>query len=159
MNKKTFLIVLFTLATSVTGSAQHIFSIGPMFHLNIGAKQYKPSIGLEFAYWNLESFPYSVDLGFDIEKSKFRIYSELQTGVAVAGISAGPVVEFKPDSPVQLGLQGSIWGNYYLGFDLRFRFMKGQNYTAPGAYCKFLFTRELWENNDENNSSSDFDWD
>jgi hypothetical protein len=120
--------------------AQEAFTIGPMVHFTIGNK-FRPSYGLEFAYWNYSHFPYSIDFGIDFEKSKFRIYSEIQTGIVITGVSAGPCVEFKKDSPVQVGLQGSFWLNYFVGLDYRFRYMKGKDYFAPGIYAKVPFIK------------------
>jgi hypothetical protein len=152
------LIVLSVFYTPVL-FAQKFLSVGPMLHVNFGNGKIKPSIGFEVAYWNYEHFPYSVDLGIDYEKSKFRIYSEAQTGIAVTGLSAGPFVEFKKDSPIQAGLQGSFWINYYVGVDCRFRIMKGGNYIAPGIYAKLPLAPGFLGNEENNESHSDWDWD
>ena len=149
-----FLIIFF----SGKAVGQHALSVGPMFHLNFGNGKVTPGYGFEIAYWNYEHFPYSVDLGFEYEKSKFRLYSEAQTGIAVTGVSAGPFLEFKNSSPVQAGLQGSFWINYFVGVDCRFRIMKGQDYIAPGLYAKLPFAVGPRENNGSN-SDHDWDWD
>jgi hypothetical protein len=128
-----------------------------MIHVNFGSGKVKPSFGFEVAYWNVAHFPYSADLGFEFEKSKFRLYSEAQTGIAVTGLSAGPVLEFKKGSPVQLGMQGSFWVNYYLGFDCRFRFLKGSKQIAPGIYAKLPIG--FGPDFDHDNGGSDWDWD
>jgi hypothetical protein len=154
--KKIALLVTLTLSLSFVTTAQHVISVGPMIHVNFGSGKAKPSFGLEVAYWNIEHFPYSADLGFEFEKSKFRLYSEAQTGIAVTGLSAGPVLEFKRDSPVQLGMQGSFWVNYYLGFDCRFRFLKGSKSIAPGIYAKLPigFGPDF-----DHHEGHDWDWD
>ncbi|HEY8402171.1 MAG TPA: hypothetical protein VIK89_12970, partial [Cytophagaceae bacterium] len=110
-------------------------SIGPMLHLNVGKGKANVSFGVEAAYWNYKNFPYSIDFGFDAGGSKFRLYSEVQTGVGLAGIAAGPVLEFNEEG-TQLGFQGSFWANYFWGFDLRFRKIGGESYIAPGTYVK-----------------------
>ena len=128
---------------------QIYYTIGPMFHFNIGGKQMKTSFGMEFSYWNYNHFPYSVDFGFDFQKSKFRLYSEMQTGIVALGLSSGPYMELRKNAPVNFGLQGSLWANCILGMDMRFRITKGQDYFAPGVYTKYI-----WDNNGSNGSTS-----
>ena len=126
INRKLLVIVTLLITTVFQANAQEIISVGPMVHFNIGSGKIKTSYGLEIAYWNYRHFPYSVDFGVEYERSKFRVYSEAQTGIAITGISAGPFLEFKKGSPLQAGVQGSFWINYILGLDCRFRFMKGK---------------------------------
>lgn len=152
-------IILFILVINVNKiQAQHneIFTFGPMIHLNLGEK-IRPSIGLEFAYWNYNGFPYSIDFGFDIQKGAFRLYTEAQTGIGLAGISAGPFLEINKEASNKLGLQTSIWGNYYLGGDLRFRFAKGETVFAPGVYAKLPWFKD--PEHHESSSGGDWDWD
>lgn len=151
------IIILLIFFTSTYAHAQDVFSIGPMYHLNIGDKSFKSSFGLEVAYWNIDDFPYSVDFGLDFQKGKFRLYTEAQTGVGFAGVSLGPVLEFKKNSPVQLGLQTSAWANYILGVDFRCRFFKGPDYISPGLYLKYPWI--VGNDNINNSGDNDFDWD
>ncbi len=155
--KKIIILFVFCINTSVY--SQDVFSIGPMYHLNIGDKSFKSSFGLEVAYWNKDAFPYSVDFGLDFQKGKFRLYTEAQTGVGFAGVSLGPVIEFKKGSPVQVGLQTSAWANYILGVDFRFRFFKGPDYIAPGLYLKYPWILGNENINNSNSSNNYFDWD
>lgn len=145
--------------------AQHVFTAGPMFHLNFGGGQKaQGSFGLEVAYWNVfGALPYGFDLGVDFEKNRLRIYSEAQTGIYFGGLSAGPYLEFPKDAPARLGLQTSLWANAFVGIDFRARFGRGESRFAPGLYGKYLWTpggnlREKFEENhpDEEN---DWDWD
>lgn len=150
--KKLYLAVILLIACGALG-AQPILSVGPMVHVNIDGEGYKVSYGLEFAYWNIENFPYSFDFGIEGQKGAFRIYSEAQTGIGFGGISLGPCLEFADKTRLQL--QGSVWVNYILGGDLRFR--SGEHGVfAPGMYLKFP-----WVPGKESNSSgsSDFDFD
>lgn len=154
----SFLLLLITLVTSNKTISQHALSIGPMFHVNIGGGKATTGYGFEVAYWNYEEFPYSVDLGFEYEKKKFRLYAEAQTGIAFTGVSAGPFLEFSAQQPIQAGLQGSFWINYFLGVDCRFRIKKGQDYIAPGLYAKLPFAVGP-RDTDDSSDSHDFDWD
>jgi hypothetical protein len=111
-----------------------------MLHLNIGDDKLRCSWGLEFAYWNFSHFPWSVDMAVEFEKQKIRLYSEAQTGLGLAGLALGPVMEIQTnEKAVKLGLQTSVWGNYYWGFDLRGRFIGGKKFFCPGTYLKAGF--------------------
>jgi hypothetical protein len=141
-----------TLAGAITYNvcmAQSIWTVGPMLHFNIGGEKVRASWSVEFAYWNFNHFPYSVDFAAEFEKQKIRFYSEAQTGIGIAGISAGPVLEIQTDAgKAKLGVQGSVWGNYYLGGDLRLRGIDGHLFFAPGVYIKTGFAPK-----DENGNS------
>jgi hypothetical protein len=138
--------------------SQSIWTAGPMLHVNFGAGKATFSWAIEVAYWNFDGFPYSVDAAMEFDKRKTRIYSELQTGVGLAGISAGPVLEFqKEESKLKLGWQGSVWGNYFLGFDIRARFIDSKTFFCPGMYVKGAFMGR--DENGEKVESSSFDWD
>lgn len=139
--KKIKFILLLTLFFAIPiAKSQTIWTAGPMIHVNIGDDKLRMSYGFEFAYWSFTHFPYSVDFSAEFERKRIRLYSELQTGVGVAGISAGPVLEFQTDeAATKLGFQGSIWGNYFLGFDARFRFIDGKAFFCPGVYVKTGF--------------------
>lgn len=120
--------------------AQSIWTAGPMLHFNIGGGKSRTSFGVEFAYWNFSRFPYSYDFCAEFASKRIRLYSELQTGVGIAGISGGPVLEFQTDSSrVKLGFQASIWANYYLGVDMRVRFIDKKAFFCPGTYVKVGF--------------------
>jgi hypothetical protein len=133
-----------------------------MVHLNFGGgSKAQVSWGIEAAYWNAFGVPYGVDLGFDIEKGVWRLYTEAQGSIAYAGASLGPYLEFRKDAPMKLGLQTSIWANAYLGADLRMRVTRGETRFAPGLYGKYLFTPggDLWDRFKEEHPSTGGDWD
>ncbi len=133
------LFVLLILASQVC-KAQTIWTAGPMLHLNIGGGKTRVSYGLEFAYWNFSHFPYSIDFATEFERKRVRLYSEMQTGIGVAGISAGPVLEIHTDTlSFKAGFQLSVWGNYFWGFDLRARFIDKKTLFCPGTYLKTGF--------------------
>lgn len=66
-----------------------VVMVGPMLHLNFEGKKVKPSFAVEASCWWLKGIPYGVDAGFEFQKGKFRLYSEAQTGIGIAGLSAG----------------------------------------------------------------------
>lgn len=133
--------------------SQSIWTAGPMLHFNFGGPKMKVSFGLEVAYWNFAHFPYSIDFCTEFEKQRIRLYSELQTGVGIAGVSAGPVMEIQTDKPaVKLGFQSSIWGNYFFGIDLRYRYIDKTSFFSPGTYLKIPFNGR--DKNGKSNSSS-----
>ena len=152
---KYFLLIFLLLNFNNIAKAQVFYSIGPMLHWNIGDEKVRTSFGIEFAYWNFDKTPYSMDFGIDFQKGKTRLYSELQTGVGLAGLSAGPFMEWEKDSKVQAGLQGSVWFNYFVGVDLRFRWQKGQDYFAPGLYAKLPFKKGGYDNSSGGSSGWD----
>ena len=120
--------------------SQTIWTVGPMVHYNIGGEKNRWSWTIEFAYWNFSHFPYSFDFATEFERKKIRFYSEVQTGIGLAGLACGPVLEIQTDkSKLKLGFQGSIWGNYFLGGDLRARFIDKNAFFSPGIYLKTGF--------------------
>ncbi|PBQ34548.1 hypothetical protein CNR22_23110 [Sphingobacteriaceae bacterium] len=156
---KPVLFFIFLFNTCLV-SGQTIWSIGPMLHVNIGGEKVKVSYALELAYWNFSHFPYSVDFGMEFERKRIRLYSEAQTGIGVAGIAAGPVIEIQTDKPaVRFGFQGSVWANYYLGFDFRFRYIDKKKLYCPGIYVKapFYARDENGEKIKSSSSRSGFD--
>lgn len=135
---KALLTISFLLILKMSATAQEIWTIGPMLHVNFGGEKPTVSFAMEVAYWNIDNVPYSVDFGLEFDrKKKRRIYSELQTGIGVAGISVGPVFQFvKGQGDAKLGLQGTAWINYYVGLDYRMRFFRGEKARAVGTYLK-----------------------
>lgn len=159
MNLKIGIVIclLFQFFTSTT-KAQDVWMLGPMLHINFGGEKTKLSYALEASYWNYQNFPYSFDFAVEFEKGKFRVYSEGQTGIGFAGISAGPVLEYrKSDKKFKLGFQGSVWANYFWGFDFRIRKIGGENFISPGTYLKIPVTKVKSDGEEESNSG--WDWD
>jgi hypothetical protein len=161
---KKVLIGLFLLINVKKINSQSCWTMGPMLHVNFGGEKIRASWALEFAYWNFNSFPYSFDFAAEFERKKIRLYSEVQTGFLVAGISGGPVIEFQTaEKKVKLGLQTSVWANYYWGFDFRMRFIDNKSLICPGTYFKIPISGRD-ENGEKitgssNNSSNDWDFD
>jgi hypothetical protein len=92
----------------VSVRAQEVWTLGPMIHINFGGdEKISTSFSIEGAYWNLNNFYHSVDVGLEFDRGKFRIYSEAQTGIGLTGLSFGPVLEFHRGHGVHLGAQGS----------------------------------------------------
>lgn len=156
---KTLLTVLFPIL-SMSSFAQEIWTIGPMLHVNFGEEKPSVSFAMEVAYWNVDNVPYSVDFGLEFDrKKKRRIYSELQTGIGVAGVSVGPVVQyFKGGGEAKLGLQGTAWINYYVGADYRMRFFKNEVARAVGTYAKMPVSTSGFETDGGGYGDWD-DWD
>lgn len=147
-------LLLFLMPISYFASAQTIWTVGPMLHVNFGGGKAKVSYSVEVAYWNFSGFPYSIDFAAEFESKRIRLYSEAQTGVGVAGVAAGPVLEFQTDkSATKLGLQVSLWGNYFLGFDLRYRVVGSQSSFCPGIYVKTGFAGRDKDGNEIHSTS------
>jgi hypothetical protein len=157
IHKKFYLLALLTLGIWKTGFSQQIWSVGPMIHFNFGGEKPRVSYAVEVAYWNLEHFFYSIDGGLELESGKIRLYSEMQTGFGLAGIACGPVLEFNTrQGSTHLGIQGSLWANYFLGADFRLRRVNKTTYTCIGIYAKAPFASSGL---DGDNDGHDFDWD
>lgn len=113
-----------------------IVFVGPKFNFNFGNGQHRFSGGLEVSAWTFSntSIPFGADFGFEFERDRCRIYSEIQAG-AILGLSAGPVLELTRDTQT-LGFQGSAWAAIFLGVDMRYRHINTTNYFAPGIFFK-----------------------
>jgi hypothetical protein len=162
--KRLFLIaaLIFILQNQYSISQEsQVWMLGPMIHFNIADKHVKTSFGLELSYWNYEHFPYSFDAGVDFQKGSIRIYSEAQTGIGLLGLSFGPVLELRTtEGKLKPGFQGSVWANYFGGFDLRFR-RTGDTFTlAPGFYFKLPVSGGAGSHGgDSDGGDWDWDWD
>lgn len=159
MKKKILFFILFLgLFLKISAQNKQTWMFGPMIHINFGGEKPRVSYALEFSYWNYQNFPYSFDFAFEIEREKMRIYSEAQTGIAIAGLAAGPVLEYAlKNQNLKLGFQGSIWANYFWGFDIRARSIGGETFFSPGTYLKLptaIFSEDFGDGD-----SSDWDWD
>ena len=159
MKALRFLITTTLLVGASTLSfAQEIWSIGPMLHFNFGGEKPRTTFSIETAYWNIDAFPYSVDFAVEFGRNKVFIYSEVQTGIGITGVSFGPVVQLSSKYGSHIGVQGSCWANYILGFDYRIRFIDHQKLNYIGSYIKVPFATSGFDD-DGNNSSSWGDWD
>jgi hypothetical protein len=115
--------------------------IGPSFHFNFekGGKM-KFSGGLEFSGWFVKNKggpggP-GFDVGIEFEQGKIRLYSEAQYGLIV-GASAGPVLQYSfSDKKICTGFQTSVWLSFFLGGEIRGRFMQDGIYYSPGVFVK-----------------------
>jgi hypothetical protein len=132
---KKHLLFILSFFIVVTCSSQ-IVMVGPMVQLNFEGKKVKPSFAVEASYWLLKDIPYGFDAALEFQKGKFRIYTEAQTGIGLAGISAGPFVEFSRKTPVKAGMQFTAWANYFIGADVRLRVYNGPEVFSVGIYGK-----------------------
>ena len=153
-------ILIVILAVSQVSFSQEIWTIGPMLHFGIGGEKKNNSFSIEAAYWNIYSFIYSVDFGLEFERNRVRLYSEAQTGIGVTGISLGPVVEFNKGGHPRLGVQGSCWLNYFVGFDYRVRYIGKEKLHYTGIYAKLPFATAGLDDDGDGSSWDDWDdWD
>src|SRR4051812_35401545 len=111
---KALSILLLLPLMAMSRPRMHYITFGPMFHFNFGNGPWTFSGGFEMAYWNYplgsplsdggkpvpdDGEPgYSIDAGIDLERTKTRIYCEPQIGEVIAGLSLGPVLEWKDGS-------------------------------------------------------------
>jgi hypothetical protein len=159
MFRKFTFILLFYVGLNNSAFSQEFWTIGPMIHVNFGGEKTRVSYAVEVAYWNLNNFYHSVDGGLEFESKRIRIYSELQTGFGLAGIGFGPLLEFNmEEGNAHIGFQGTLWGNYFLGFDYRKRWINKTKYNCGGIYVKVPFASS-GTGNSSGNSTSHFDWD
>ena len=130
------ILMLFSLQLKAQFSDFLVF-VGPKFNFNFGNSQHRFSGGLEASVWtyNNNSIPFGADFGFEFERDRCRIYSELQAG-AILGVSAGPVLELTKETHA-IGFQGSAWAAIFLGVDMRYRRINATNYFAPGIFFKY----------------------
>jgi len=157
---RSFVFVSFLVVLSDVCQAQEIWTIGPMFHVGLSGEKKKKSFAIETAYWNLNHFFYSVDFAVEFERGKFRMYSEAQTGIGLTGISLGPVVEFNKGGKTKLGVQGSCWINYFIGFDYRVRYIGKETLHLTGMYFKLPIAASGLDDDGGSSSWGDFDdWD
>ncbi|MEO6095118.1 MAG: hypothetical protein ABIW76_05390 [Fibrobacteria bacterium] len=130
---------------------------GPMLHFNSRNSEIHVSWGFEVSAWSYQGayggvglfsqdsslYPdikkrgYGLDVGFDYENGKFRLYCEPQISWYMVGLSLGPVYEIRkgPESP-RFGLQGSVWPLWLPVVDYRFREVSDEFYVSPGLYLK-----------------------
>jgi hypothetical protein len=107
------------------------FTIGPVLNWSVGGAKVEFSYGINLAYWDFRSgTPWSINLGLETSRDVGRLfYSELQTGAILFGTSAGVVYS----QTEGFGVQGSVWGNVFLGAQLRYRYLDGSRF-VPGTY-------------------------
>ncbi|WP_347159581.1 hypothetical protein [Pontibacter chitinilyticus] len=155
--KKLLFVPVLLLLLLPAVQAQDVFSVGPALHYNFGQKQPKVSWGIEAAlWWYKDGFPISGNLGFEHRKNSTILYTQAQTGIALAGVSAGPYLEFKKDeATVKLGLQTDYWINYFVGLNYRIRYNGAGKEKALGMYLKAPIGLGL----EDNDADDDFDWD
>ena len=159
VSRKIRILTALLLIVNLHAMAQEVWTVGPMLHLNFGRGKPTVSFAMEAAYWNVKNVPYSVDFGIEFDRRKTtRFYSELQTGIGVAGVSVGPVFQVGGGDGAKLGLQGTAWINYYIGLDYRMRFFRDQTHRAGGLYAKLPVSTTGFENADGDSGDWD-DWD
>lgn len=159
ISPKALLVTSLLSIASLTTLAQEVWTIGPMLHVNFGRGKPTVSFAIEAAYWNITNVPHSVDFGIEFDRRKTtRFYSELQTGIGVAGVSVGPVLQVGGGDGAKLGLQGTAWINYYIGVDYRMRFFRDQKHHAVGLYAKLPVLTTGFEDGDADGGDWG-DWD
>ena len=141
--KKTMqvLILIIPLAShlaSYSYTQGQAITAGPMIHLNFDTPNYC-SIAFEAAYWRYGEYAlYGADIGLEFSKKYKLLYIESQLSWFFGGISLGPVFALNSDTgPKTTGFQGSVWGCYFLGLDLRYRRLCSDNIFAPGLFFKY----------------------
>lgn len=138
--KLKYLLLGILLSCMRLSFSQEVWTIGPMFHYNFGGEKRHFSFAIETAYWNLKHFYYSIDGGLEFGKKRIRLYSEAQTGIGLVGVGCGPVLEINTaEGKAHLGLQTTIWANYYVGLDYRYRRIDKTNFNCIGIYAKVPF--------------------
>ena len=70
VSSKILIIAALLCVVNLNVLAQEIWTVGPMLHVNFGREKPTVSFAIEAAYWNITTFPYSVDFG--IEFFNFR---------------------------------------------------------------------------------------
>lgn len=154
MNRFPILLGLLLPLASVAAPRIEYLTYGVMLHWNFSENEFKAfSYGLEAAYWNYEmenadgfwegvqpnmkEGGYGLDVGAELDFKNFRFYAEPQLGWVLAGVSAGPVLEFpKAGGNPRLGAQASGWLSMLAGADFRYRRMDGKNFQAVGLSGK-----------------------
>lgn len=157
MRIKAIITLCYLLSLNFKTLGQEVWTIGPMLHYNFGGEKRHFSWAIELAYWNIKNIPYSLDGGIEFSKKRIRLYSEVQTGIGVTGVSVGPVLEInKVERKVHLGYQTTFWLNYFIGLDYRYRRIDKTNFNCVGTYGKIPFATKGMESSNSNNYSG---WD
>jgi hypothetical protein len=157
MKRIILLFLLFFFSFNFKTSAQEVWTFGPMLHYNFGGEKRHFSWAFELAYWNVKSFPYSIDGGIEFSKKRTRLYGEVQTGIGITGLSVGPVLEYnKEERKLRLGYQTTFWMNYYIGLDYRYRRIDKTSFNCIGVYGKLPIATKDMESSESNNH---YDWD
>ncbi len=130
MNTKSLRNIIWLLGLSClvqAGDIRHYLTFGPRVAISYG-KIWDINLGFETSYWNYDHWDYgfgrglSINVGFDYYlKGRIDVYSELQTGIGLAGLSAGGFRTVYGDFP-GWGIQSTIWGLYMVGGDYRFKY-------------------------------------
>lgn len=132
---KPILIACLFAGASCAHGRDALLMVGPMVHYNFGGASGSGwSFALEASYWS--GFT-ALDWGVEIDlRKQVRIYGEAEAGFGLAGLAAGPMIQFGRGG-FRAGLQGSVWANYFAGADFRLRKAFGIPLEiAPGAYLK-----------------------
>lgn len=141
MKKVILLIPVFcALAIDTQANSDPMYTIGPMVNYNFFSKKF--TLGVEGAlYGGIFPDGTSIDFGMEWERGKFRLYSEYQGGIILAGISAGPCLEINNSLPSKLYFQTTAWANFFFGLDYRFRYNPTEKHNYVGGYFKYFNSR------------------
>lgn len=156
-NAKLLVVPALLLLLSFNVRAQDVISVGPMLHFNFGDQKPRVSWGIEAAaWWYEDNFPVSASFGYERKHGGNVLYLQGQTGVGLAGLAAGPYLEFRKDDTAMLGLQTDYWLNYFAGVNYRVRYSGEGNQKALGLYLKAPLLLDADETEEE---EGDWDWD
>lgn len=126
-------------------------TLGPMLHFQIGGKK-EWTFAIEAAYWDNPFLGF--DLGLEFGKQRIILYSEVQAGLLLTGVSTGPYINLASGNR-RLGWQFTAWANYGLGVDYRWRSHPVENEHFWGLYIKGLAACDAdCEANADNDNSS-----
>jgi hypothetical protein len=158
--KRIILLLIVLVSFNVKTFGQSVWMIGPMIHYNFAKEKRHFSFGVEAAYWNIKNVPYSIDGGVEFSKERTRFYSEMQTGIGVTGVAVGPVLEInKVEHKAHLGFQTTLWVNYFVGIDYRYRRIDKTNFNCIGTYAKLPIATKDMGSSSGNSHHSYHDWD
>jgi len=109
-------------------------TFGPVFNWSFGSKTEYFSYGVNAYYWEFrDGVPWSLGGGYERGSDRQNIvFAEAQTGVVVYGVSSGVVYSTRNG----IGAQGSLWGNFIGGGNLRYRYL-GEHIFCPGVYMSY----------------------
>lgn len=125
-------------AAAAVNSNDILFTLGP--EISFGGGEGCCRVGLEFGVWGVHGLAYGWDLGISTYRGRHLAWSELQAGVAVAGVSAGAVHDFSTGT---WGPQCTAWGGLLALVGFRYRKLGSQS-----TYTGLLQAKLPWSPDD-----------
>ena len=148
MKKSLFWIGVMMPMCTNSAPLLNYFTLGPIIHWNSSSSGIKLSGGFEASYWtyrensnlnlpNIYQPGYGIDMGFEFERAKFRVYCEPEMSWMVEGASLGPVFEYRRvERNSGIGFQCSLWPLWLPIVDFRYRITRNEETIAPGVFAK-----------------------